>query len=81
MGWFSSLVEGASNALKWMCGNNDISKEKLKWRQSKENIDYHRQQENREFNKSLENKNSKICDAIRKKKQKEIEKIKRGENL
>ena len=78
MSWLSAIIECVQHALKWISGNNDIAKEKLKWRQSSENIEYHRNKENEEFNCCLENKDTKVCDAIRKKKQKEIEELKRS---
>lgn len=81
MSWFSNILSLCGKALDVFKSTNELKSKIVDYRLSDDAINAAKNKENEEFNDALENGDSRISDAIRKKKQKQIEKLKRSENL
>lgn len=77
MSWFSNITQAATKLFEWLKSNNDRKKDIIDYRLSDDAINQAKIQENREFNRSLESGNTRVSDAIRKNKQKKINRLKR----
>lgn len=80
MSWFSNIIETATKLFEWLKSNNDRKKDIIDYRLSDDAINQAKIQENKEFNSSLESGNTRVSDAIRKNKQKKINRLKRRTN-
>lgn len=78
MSWFDNIMTTASKLFDWLKSNNDRKKDIIDYRLSDEAKEQAKIKENREFNESVENGNTKVSDAIRKNKQKKINRLKRS---
>lgn len=77
MSWFSNITQAAAKLFEWLKSNNDRKKDIIDYRLSDDAINQAKIQEDREFNRSLESGNTRVSDAIRKNKQKKINRLKR----